>query len=1040
MANTQARGTQVLNNSIYAVDINLSDAVGLYANITNNTKFAVYDGDEPGATKTKTISISVLDTYNAAKYAPLSVYPATGLTTGYIPYKSASVLANSPIYTNGTKVGIRMTNPVYPLDIEGTIHFGQASNGYAMLQSGGWGTEIGFTDDNGNAIAVKYADSGKYQFGGSLGSSDGIIVYNGNVGIGTTNPGAKLEVASGTAKFLFEPSTASISAPNSTDIRLQANSQNIFRGLDDWTGTWSDAVTTTYFQTGRSSGNTAFSSFGGNPYNRLAFISSKTQFVNNGGAVTPPVNYFQVDYNNNNLFSIQTGGNVGIGTTNPSELLSLGTAGTKAGTLSLAGLTSGKAIINVLAVAGTPTLTLPTTTGTLALLSNIPSLTGYALLSGATFSGTISATNLSGTNTGDNAVNSLYSGLVSNATHTGDVTGSTALTLATVNSNVGTFNNVTVNAKGLVTAASNVTYLTSLGTAIIDADFASNGIMVRTAAGVYGIIPDNSSTWNALTSFPGFGLTTGKVWGYDSHPTTIAGYGITDIPTYQAPLNGTGFVKASGTTISYDNSTYEPSFSKNTGFNKNFGTTTGTVLEGRTFGTAANSASTDFAPSSTVSFPGFGTTHVLAAYGDHTHSQYENYLSTPSVSGYILASTASGVRSWVSPSNHTHNYQAPITTGTTSQYFRGDLSLATFPTIPTTTSELTNNSGFITGTGTAGRIAFWNGSNSLSSESYLTWNTINSTLSTFGFSCDNIETSLIIATDIVSTSGFQFGTSTTAGYVLTTDSFGNGSWQAPSSSYSLPTASSTTLGGVKIGSGINITSGVISVQTYSGTNFILNQSASAQSANIWISGYLRTNTDIILTNNDTYIAGYNTSGNILRIIGINSANKIIVDQGAYGVVFGGGISASAFKLGTSTTAGYVLKTDAYGNGSWQANTISGVILANGTVGLTANWNAGGDSYAITAENFILGSDRRFKTNIAPISFNYLDIDYKEFEMKSKLGEKRYGVIAQDLLKIAPELIVSNEDGYYSVKYIDLLIHEIAYLKNEIKLLKNGSTR
>ena len=38
--------------------------------------------------------------------------------------------------------------------------------------------------------------------------------------------------------------------------------------------------------------------------------------------------------------------------------------------------------------------------------------------------------NTSGTNTGDNAVNSLYSGLVSNATHTGDVTGATALTIA----------------------------------------------------------------------------------------------------------------------------------------------------------------------------------------------------------------------------------------------------------------------------------------------------------------------------------------------------------------------------------------------------------------------------------------------------------------------------------------------------------------------------------------------------------------------------------------------------------------------------------
>jgi len=74
----------------------------------------------------------------------------------------------------------------------------------------------------------------------------------------------------------------------------------------------------------------------------------------------------------------------------------------------------------------------------------------------------ITGTN-SGTNTGDNATNSQYSGLVSNANHTGDATGATALTLATVNANVGAFGSATqvavptVNAKGLVTAISNTT-------------------------------------------------------------------------------------------------------------------------------------------------------------------------------------------------------------------------------------------------------------------------------------------------------------------------------------------------------------------------------------------------------------------------------------------------------------------------------------------------------------------------------------------------------------------------------------------------------
>lgn len=60
---------------------------------------------------------------------------------------------------------------------------------------------------------------------------------------------------------------------------------------------------------------------------------------------------------------------------------------------------------------------------------------------------------------------------------------------------------------------------------------------------------------------------------------------------HQSILNGTGFVKVSGTTVSYDNNTYslsthnhsgiyEPVFTKNTAFNKNFGTAAGTVSEG----------------------------------------------------------------------------------------------------------------------------------------------------------------------------------------------------------------------------------------------------------------------------------------------------------------------------------------------------------------------------------------------------------------------------------------------------------------------------
>ena len=61
---------------------------------------------------------------------------------------------------------------------------------------------------------------------------------------------------------------------------------------------------------------------------------------------------------------ITSTGNVGIGTTNPAELLSLGLAGTTKGVISLSGNTSGKVIIQPAAAAGAWTMTLPTAIGT----------------------------------------------------------------------------------------------------------------------------------------------------------------------------------------------------------------------------------------------------------------------------------------------------------------------------------------------------------------------------------------------------------------------------------------------------------------------------------------------------------------------------------------------------------------------------------------------------------------------------------------------------------------------------------------------------
>lgn len=64
---------------------------------------------------------------------------------------------------------------------------------------------------------------------------------------------------------------------------------------------------------------------------------------------------------------------------------------------------------------------------------------------------------------------------------------------------------------------------------------------------------------------------------------------------------------------------------------------------------------------------------VRRADSSATNGWVTKYLLTTTLSSYLTTASAAST------------YQPIITTGTTSQYFRGDLSLATFPTIPTVT-------------------------------------------------------------------------------------------------------------------------------------------------------------------------------------------------------------------------------------------------------------------------------------------------------------------------------------------------------------------
>lgn len=148
-----------------------------------------------------------------------------------------------------------------------------------------------------------------------------------------------------------------------------------------------------------------------------------------------------------------------------------------------------------------------------------------------------------------------------------------------------------------------------------------------------------------------------------------------------------------------------------------------------------------------------------------------------------------------------------------------------------------------------------------------------------------------------------------------------------------------------------------------------------------------------------------------------------------------GNSATATKLATARqingvnfdgTANITIKDStklATTGGTISGNlTVTGAIVANGNV---------------TAY-----SDRRLKTDIVKIT-NALDkvnqINGYTFKMLG-IGKRQAGVIAQEIEKVLPEVVVQNENGYLTVMYgniVSLLIEAVKELSNEVEKLKGG---
>lgn len=281
--------------------------------------------------------------------------------------------------------------------------------------------------------------------------------------------------------------------------------------------------------------------------------------------------------------------------------------------------------------------------------------------------------------------------------------------------------------------------------------------------------------------------------------------------------------------------------------------------------------------------------------------------------------------------------------------------------------------------------------------------------------------------------------------------------------YTLPTASASTLGGVKVGNGLSISNGVLSTGNYVSNVEVGSPSTDWQSAYVPMTVSYRdgstTDRNISLpmasgggTNGsaglmsgtdkkklDSLSATPNmiksrdskvecdTSSNDITVyapsagvnitckdpIGLTVSDEVVatfnVDSDLHAdITLGGGYNNIHIKSGSSAGSGIIIQAD-------DGVRITGSVEASG--------------------GFFDTSDARVKANVKEIDASDADkVKLVEFDRTDK-EHHGYGVIAQELEKVYPEMVNTDSEGFKSVNYNELAMVKIKYLEDKVARLE-----